>query len=214
MANDLWPLFDLRIVTPRLELRYIDDEMAMTLARLAANGVHDPACMPFAIPWTDVESPELERNALQWYWRCRAELSPSKWNIMLAVIDRGVVVGTTDVGATDFLIVRQFETGSWLGREFQGQGIGKEMRAAALHLGFAGLGAAYATTGAWVDNAASRGVTASLGYEPEGRRRMIRRGEAVEMQGYRMSREQWEHTIRRDDIEIVGLEPALPLLGL
>ena len=38
------------------------------------------------------------------------------------------------------------------------------MRLAALTLGFDGLGAEIATTGLWHDNAASLGVTQSLGY--------------------------------------------------
>jgi hypothetical protein len=38
-------------------------------------------------------------------------------------------------------MLREFESGSWLGREHQGRGLGKEMREATLHLGFEGLGA-------------------------------------------------------------------------
>ena len=41
--SDIWPLFDLRVSTPRLELRYVDDELGHALARLAAHGIHDPA---------------------------------------------------------------------------------------------------------------------------------------------------------------------------
>ncbi len=44
--------------------------------------------------------------------------------------------------------LRTFDTGSWVGRRFQGRGTGTEMRAAALHLMFAGLGAREATTSA------------------------------------------------------------------
>ncbi len=41
-------------------------------------------------------------------------------------------------------------TGSWLGRAHQGRGLGKEMRQAALHIIFAGLGAQQAVTRACV----------------------------------------------------------------
>ncbi len=214
MTHPVWPLFDLRLTTPRLELRYLDDELATELAELAAKGIHDPAYMPFGLPWSDVEPPMLQRNAMQWYWRRRAELSAADWSIMLAAVVDGLVIGTSELFAKDFLILRQFTTGSWLGRAYQGQGLGKEMRVASLHLGFAGLGAEFAATGAWVDNGPSLGVTRSLGYEEEGRRRTVRRGEAVEMQGFRMTREHWERTVRRDDIVIDGLHDALPLLGL
>ena len=119
----------------------------------------------------------------------------------MAVIVDGVTVGLTDLLATDFPRLHGVATGSWLGREFQGHGIGKEMRIATLTLGFDGLGADYATTGAFHDNEASKGVTTSLGYEPTGWRDTLRRDERDRILEYRMSREHWL-TIRRDDITI------------
>jgi RimJ/RimL family protein N-acetyltransferase len=86
MAHRYWPLFDLRVRTPRLELRPPSDEDAVALAALAAEGVHDPAATPFTIPWTDQPSPQLERGALQFIWRCRAEWTPEKWHLPLAVL--------------------------------------------------------------------------------------------------------------------------------
>jgi hypothetical protein len=47
-----------------VERRPVDDELAVQLAALAAGGVHDPDFMPFMIPWTDVPSPQQERNTL------------------------------------------------------------------------------------------------------------------------------------------------------
>ena len=214
MTHPIWPLFDLRVRTPVLELRYIDDALAVELAQLAAGGIHDPAYMPFALPWTDEPSPQLERNAIQWYWRGRAELSPESWRIELAVILDGAAIGTTGLIADHFPTLRQFESGSWLGREFQGRGLGTEMRRATLHLGFDGLGAEYATTVAWHDNGASLGVTRSLGYQQDSSRRAVRRGEATEQIGFRMHRDDWLQRLRRDDIVIDGLSPCLPLLGL
>ena len=99
-------------------------------AALTARGIHDPAFMPFAFPWTDVPSPQLERNTMQFYWRTRAEMSPADWNLNFAVMVDGRVVGSTGMITHDFPNTRRFETGSWLGSEFQGRGIGKEMRVA------------------------------------------------------------------------------------
>ena len=65
MGNDHWPLFDLEVRTPRLTLRYLDDVLAEQLLAVAAAGVHDPATMPFTIPWTDVPSPQMEREAMR-----------------------------------------------------------------------------------------------------------------------------------------------------
>jgi RimJ/RimL family protein N-acetyltransferase len=214
MTHPIWPLFDLKVRTPRLELRYVDDVLASELARLAGRGVHDPAYMPFMMPWTDQPSPQLERSSMQWYWRGRAETSPAHWHLMLAALVDGVAIGTTSLDSNDFPTLRQFESGSWLGRGYQGRGLGKEMREATLHLGFEGLGAEYATTGAWHDNGPSLGVTRSLGYHEEGRRRGVRRGEATESIVFRMDRQDWLQRLRRDDISIEGLAPCLAMLGL
>ena len=78
MANAYWPLFDLVVRTPRVELRYPDDDLLMELAHVAAQGVHDPAIMPFLQPWTRAESPELERSALKHWWGLRASWSPER----------------------------------------------------------------------------------------------------------------------------------------
>ena len=214
MTHPVWPLFDLRVRTPRLELRYIDDNLATELAQLAARGIHDPAFMPFMLPWTDEPSPQLERSSMRWYWKGRAETSPARWHLMLAAIVDGIAIGMTSLDANEFSTSREFESGSWLGREYQGRGLGKEMREATLHLGFEGLGAEYATTSAWTDNGPSLGVTRSLGYEANGGRRAIRRGQPADSLLFRMTREDWQRRLRRGDITIDGLEPALPLLGL
>ena len=213
MGHPHWPLFELEVRTARLVLRYLDDELASELATLAADGVHDPSWMPFAIEWTDVPSPELERNALRYWWSCRAATSPDQWEINLAVVVEGVPAGVTSIGAADFPITRTFHTGSWLGRAFQGRGIGTEMRAATLHLGFAGFDAERATTAAFVDNAASLGVTRKLRYAPNGTAVSVRRGVAGEQQHFVLTRDVWSQR-RRDDIELAGLDGARELLGI
>ena len=63
-----WPFFGLEIRTPRLTLRYVDDERASALMDLAATvGVHDPEVMPFSVPWTRFEPPYLQQQGLQFY---------------------------------------------------------------------------------------------------------------------------------------------------
>jgi RimJ/RimL family protein N-acetyltransferase len=213
MTSDHWPLFGLEAHTPRLTLRYLDDELARELVDVAAAGVHDPSFMPFGIPWTDLPSPRLEQEAMRFYWRSRADTTPASWRLLCAVIFDGKVIGASDLFATDFLKLRQFETGSWLGREFQGQGFGKEMRFASLLLGFDGLDAQTAVTSAWHDNAPSLGVTQSLGYEPASRRRALRRGEPVEQLDFIMDRTHWK-AIRPDGMSLHGIEQAREFLGL
>jgi RimJ/RimL family protein N-acetyltransferase len=129
----------------------------------------------------------------------------------LAVIAGGVVVGTQDVNAERFAMLRAANTGSWLGRDHQGQGIGKEMRAAVLHLAFEGLGAVVAYSGAWHDNAASQGVSRALGYEENGDLIRPRLDKPDRMINLKLPRQKWQ---RRDDITIENLEPCLEMFGI
>lgn len=213
MGHPVWPLFDLEVRTPVLTLRYVDDELAVELLRVAAAGIHDPAATPFGVPWTDLPSPELERSAMRFYWDTRAATSPESFRLLMAVIVDGSVIGAADVFATHFPQLHQFETGSWLGREFQGRGFGKEMRRACLTLGFDGLGAELALTSAWHDNPASLGVTRSLGYTPTGSRRALRRAVPDVQLTFSMDRDHFA-TLRRSDITLHGLDPARELLGV
>jgi RimJ/RimL family protein N-acetyltransferase len=214
MGHPYWPLFDVEVVTPRLRLVAITDDVAVGLAALAARGIHDPAFAPFLVAWTDTPSPGLERDALRFYWRNRAEATPTAWRIGFGVVVDGELVGSTDLFATDFPTLRTFETGSWLGREFQGRGIGREARVATLTYGFLGLDAEFATTGAWHDNGPSLGVTRSLGYQPTGTRRAVRRGRADATLQFRMDREHFLREVRRDDVEIAGDDAVREFLGL
>ncbi len=87
------------------------------------------------------------------------------------------------------------------------------MRAAALHLAFAGLAAREATSEAFADNSASNRVSQALGYEPNGTTWATRRGEPALITRWKLTRDRWE-TLRRDDIEITGVRDCLPVLGL
>ncbi len=210
----IWPLFDLGVSIPRLSLRYVTDDLGAQLADLAAHGIHDPATMPFAEPWTDASAPELQRNAVRYYWRCRAETYCEHWDLNFAAMDhRGQVVGMCTLHADRFPTLRTASTGSWLGRAFHRQGLGREMRHAALNLLFAGLGGRQATTRAWHDNAASLGVTASLPYTADGAAEELRRDRPDTMLSFSMTREQWR-TARRTDIELIGTEAVRQFLAI
>ena len=90
------------------------------------------------------------------------------WSINLAIVVGGRAIGACGLSAEQFPTLRSFETGSWITQAEQGRGYGKEMRAALLHLGFAGFDAVEATTAAFSDNPRSLGVTRHFGYEPNG----------------------------------------------
>lgn len=215
MGLQSWPLFGLTITTPRLTLRYVDDDLADALMELAAtDGVHDPDFMPFTTPWTRFEPPYLQQQGMQHSWRTRAETSAAKWTLPFAVHVDGEVVGVQAVVGDAFPVRRWVETGSWLGRSHQGKGIGKEMRAAVLHLAFDALGAVCAGTSAFADNQPSLGVTRSLGYQENGWVVEDREGVATEHLRFVMERADWESR-RRDDIVVEGFDDGVrAMLGL
>jgi RimJ/RimL family protein N-acetyltransferase len=205
MESPYWPLFDLRIMTPRVEIRMPDDDVLGKLALLASKGIRDPATMPFLQPWTDEPSPMLEQGLMQWGWRHRAEWSPNRWTFNGAVFVDGALVGVQSVTADDFALERSVNTGSWLGRAHQGRGIGKEMRTAILSFAFDTLGAREALSGGFVDNESSLRVSRSLGYEENGRRTIVRRGIPTEMVDLRMDLATWRGS-ERITAQVVGFE--------
>lgn len=213
MLSAHWPLFDLVIRTPRLECRYLTPDLILEVVELAATGIHPPEQMPFGVPWTDAPPGELERNSLQHLWGLWSSRQTERWNLPFAVVVDGAVAGMTNILGEEFAVLRQAATGSWLGRAYQGQGIGTEFRHAMLELIFAGLGAERALSAAYEDNPASLGVSRKLGYRENGDLWMTRRGEPARQIRLVVDRADWER-IRRDDITIDGLEPCLGLLGL
>lgn len=170
--------------------------------------------MPFSTPWTDRPLPDRHREALQFWWGARANRSPHHWRYQAAAFVEGQPVGVQELAATDFGPLRSVKTGSWLGREYQGQGFGREMRSAILHLAFDGLGAREALSGAFFDNEPSMATSRSLGYVFNGEELLLRRGKPDRMINLRLDRDTWS-TSRRDDIVIEGpSEDCLDMFGV
>ncbi|HEU5222813.1 MAG TPA: GNAT family protein [Candidatus Lumbricidophila sp.] len=166
--DDVWPLFGLRLLTPRIELRPVRDEDLPGLAEAAIAGIHEPNRMPFAKPWS-VEPPGALRAGLAKHvWKQRAATEPNEWALLFAVLLDGVPIGVQDLRASDFANRRAVSSGSWLTRSRQGIGLGSEMRAALLAFAFDYLGAETAESSALDWNAASIAVSRKLGYRDNG----------------------------------------------
>lgn len=206
-----WPLRDLVLRTPRLELRPDDDPGLFELVEVAYRGVHPPEEMPFATPWTDADPAYLGRGALQYFWSQRAELAPDRWSVHFLVRLDGHVLGVQSLMATDFGVTREIQTGSWLGMSYQRQGIGTEMRAAVLLFAFDHLGAQRARTEAFVDNVASQRVSARLGYHPDGRATLARRGAPADL--VRLSLDRAQFVRPAWTLTATGVSACLGLLG-
>ena len=166
--NAVWPLFGLTLATPRLELRPIQDHEIPAAVAAARTGIHEPGRNPFSTPWTELPAEDLGPNMARWYWRCRAECTPESWTLLLGIWHNSEFIGCQDVGAKDFATLKTVGTGSWLKQSAQGRGLGKEMRAAVALYAFDWLRAEVAESEAADWNAASLGVSRSLGYELNG----------------------------------------------
>ncbi len=208
-----WPLFGLRLRTAQLELRVPTDDDLLELMDLARAGIHPPDEMPFGAPWSTPPSPAFEHGFLAYHWGNRSGWSPTSWELGLAALLEGRLVGMQGIHARGFVTARSVHTGSWLGRAFQGLGLGKEMRLAALALAFDGLRARFAETEAFLDNDASNGVSRSLGYEDNGFGSLAPEGVPRETRRYRMTRDGWRGRLR-PPVAIHGLDDCLEMFGL
>jgi RimJ/RimL family protein N-acetyltransferase len=211
--EDAWPLFRLRLRTPRLELRPVRDDDLGPLVDAALAGIHDPGVMPFAAPWTDAEPDVLRRGLLQHQWRQRAELAPEDWTLIFTILHEGVPIGVQDVRGHRYPTRRTISTGSWLTRSKQGLGLGREMRVAVLLWAFDHLGAEVAETSAADWNHASQGVSRSLGYRDNGLGRIEARPGEMELDVRFRLEPAW--LVRPDwTLEVEGVAEARRELGL
>lgn len=208
---ELFPALGLRVEAGPIVLRPITDDILPALLAVAQAGVHDPAMMPFAYPWTDAPADELPLAFVQYHWSNRAEWSQAHWRLEFAVECDGVIVGTQGCTARDYLVPRTVETGSWLGLAHQGRGIGTRMRQAFCALMFDHLDAAEVTSGAFEDNPASLAVSRKVGYRPNGVQRVVRRGQLGI--NHRLTLAPAD-LVRGDAITVSGLDAFRNLIGL
>lgn len=109
--------------------------------------------------------------------------------------------------------MRTVGTGSWLGLRFQGHGVGKAMRQAALAPAFDHLGAEVAESEALLDNPASLAVSRGVGYSENGIGRHAPRGIPRDTQRFRMTLEGWRSR-PRPEVIVEGLDWCLELFGV
>lgn len=209
---DLWPPRDLVVRTPMLDLRLPTEPEIVQLAVLAGAGVNEEPDLPYALPWTVVASPELERNYCQHHAKALGDWKTTNWHLAMAVFVEGEPVGAQSLYGRDFATYRTVVTGSWLGMQWQRRGIGTEMRTAIMHLAFAGLDAQRAETLADLENVSSNLVSERVGYELNGDELKSAHGNVRTMQRYVLRRPAWEAR-RRSDITIEGLDACRDMFG-
>lgn len=209
--TNAFPPLGLRIDAGPIALRPISDDVLPALIEIAASGVHDPELMPFYYPWTDVSSERMPTEFAQFHWGNRARWSQGAWSLEFAVEYDGVIVGAQGVSTQDYPVTRTGETGSWLGLAHQGRGIGTAMRQALCAFLFDHLDAREITSGAFLDNPASLAVSRKVGYRPDGRRVLARRGEAAVNQRLVLEPRDF---VRGEPISVTGAEEFRRFIGL
>lgn len=205
---DLWPAAGLRIRAGDLELRWIDDELAVDLALLAGRGIHDESLMPFPHPWTRGSARDVARNVLTFQWAARSQIGVDRLVLEFGVLVGGEPVGIQSASGQQWSVLREVETGSWLGRAHQGLGIGSRMRALMLHFCFEALGAQSVVSAAFADNPASHAVSRRTGYVVDGVQRVVRDGAATTQTRYRLDRDRWQ-VVRDQNRELLGADVAI-----
>lgn len=205
-------MFGLEVRTPRLVLRYPDDEDALALAELGALGVHDADATPFSIQWTSVPPPHQQRNTLAFLWDQRSTAQREDWHLPLVTVVDGEVAARR--------VCRRCR-GPCFARWAPGHGSGGRTRA--------GASAPRCGPLRWTSRSPasarcapppvhgrttrpSLAVTRRLGYRPNGEVRGVGKGEAVLMRRFAMDRAVWEAN-RHGDIGLVGAEAVAELFG-
>ncbi|HEY2297106.1 MAG TPA: GNAT family protein [Jatrophihabitans sp.] len=209
---DVWPPFALQVRAGALELHQVTDADIPELVELIRAGIHDPSRMPFAMPWTDAGPDRIGPNTAAYYWQLRSQFGPPTWTLDLAVRVDGELVGVQGFHTRDYLVTWTGETGSWLTRARQGQGIGTRMRQAMCALLFDHLDAAEITSGAFTDNPASLAVSRKVGYVDNGTVRVQRRpGELAHNRKLVLTPDRF---VRGEPIHVEGAAELRRFIGL
>lgn len=139
-------------------------------------------------------------------------MRPESWSLELVARWHGEVVGVQSLHTHDYPVTRTGETGSWLGREHQGRGIGTLMRQAVCVLVLDHLDGVEVTSAAYADNPASLAVSRKVGYVDNGVVRQAREGALALSVKLRLTR---AALVRPDQPVVVeGAGPLRAFLGL
>jgi RimJ/RimL family protein N-acetyltransferase len=212
VSMTIWPLFDLRIRCRDVELRAVrESDLPRLAAILPDDYEHNPRAEMFS--GLDLQQ-NRSRLLYQQFWRSLGTWSPSSWCLDLAVEHEGTVIGVQSLEAEQFPALRTVDSGSWLIHAARGRGLGVAMRMAVLGLAFDHLGALAAVSSARADNAASLGVSRSIGYVFNGVSLNDSDRGLVELSHMRLTREAWRAAGHGGEVTVDGYESCRPWFGL
>src|SRR6476646_1726985 len=127
-----YPLLDVRVTTPALELRGATDQLLDQLAEAVRAGKTHAGPLPYDDPMSFYETdPDLRvARWLRAIWRRRGTVEPDAWRLYFVVMLDGRPVGEQTLSGVDFSAFGTVTTFSWLSTDERGRGVGREMRAA------------------------------------------------------------------------------------
>lgn len=133
MSSPWWPLADLRLTTPELDLRPMTEADLPSLVAILPDDLdQNPAAVRFDV----ARRTQRAVTMVQSYWVSRGSWRPDAWNLMFAVCREGSLVGAQSLEAEDFAALRTVDSWSFLDTTSRGLGFGKQMRQAILSLAF------------------------------------------------------------------------------
>lgn len=112
VINKYWPLDQLVLSTPHLELRFPTEDELGQLAEVAAGGVSKPGQRTFLTPWPEFPPHKRALFVMQNHWGCKAEWESGNWVLNLGVFANGQPIGMVSLRGKDFAILREVTTGS------------------------------------------------------------------------------------------------------
>lgn len=211
MGAVVWPLHGLWLRTPDVDLGVMTEA---DLEPVCDSFPSDVEQDPSATRYVRLDERSNRRAVVaQSYWRALGTWSADAWALPFVARSRdGDVIGMQWLEGPDFSTHRVVDSASWLVPAVRGRGLGTQMRTAVLELAFRHLGAAAAVSSAVIANAASLGVSRSLGYRETHTSVLEHSGETL--QHVRLERDAWLASGRGASVRIGGVEPALPYFGL
>lgn len=165
--NGTWPTDGIIHTEGNVTLKWIDDGLLGELADLAAEGIFPRPYPSYAFGWAKGDAETVRRNVIEYQRGVRTTCGPEEWRLECAVIVDKRPVGVVGIGASEWQKRKAAVSGSWLGRRYQGRGIGFTAARGLLRVYFNEFHGGEARRVVYPENAASLRVGEKLGYVRE-----------------------------------------------
>jgi hypothetical protein len=210
-----YPLLDVRVSTPVLELRSATDDLLDQLADVVRAGKTHADPPPYDDPMSFYETdPDLRvAKWLRAIWRRRGTVEPDAWRLYFVVMVDGRPVGEQTMTGVNFstlgnghdlLLAVHRSARPWPRPRDAGSdpapGVRRPRDKGSKQRRF-------------VDNHSSDAISRGLGYEPNGSEWATRQGEPALLNRWRLTRDNWQQR-RRTDIHLHSLNACHTLLPL